>query len=148
MTIEKLFKIEMDEDLGNLGFECQGMLVDQEDFENFYKRLWIWHNERLQIDVMTGDLGNGHCSVILVKKAQDEWVKPIKGLLRRRLSNGLHLQIEAHSDEEWDFNLWEPDETDPKLYGVFYSGGTIPRTDYPEIEDAYVWVKKNYCTTA
>jgi hypothetical protein len=143
MTIEKLFSIETDEDLGKLGFESQGMLVDQEGFENYYERLWIWHNEKLKIDVMTHDIGNGWCDVVSIKKAVDEWIKPLN-LLRKRLKNGLHLLIESHSDKEWDFNLWEPDEKNPKEYGLFYSGGTYSKLDYPEIEDVYVRIKKDY----
>lgn len=143
MTIEKLFKIKTDEDLAKLGFECQGMLLDQEGFKNFYERLWVWNNARLQIDIITYDQGNGWCDVMTIKQYNDEWPKPMN-IIRRQFKNGLYLLLESFSDEEWDFNLWQPDEKNPKDYGVLYSGGTIKKAEYPEIEDAYVWVKNAY----
>lgn len=145
MDINDLFnKVNLDEDLANLGFVCQGKLADLKEYQNYYERLWRWTNKELQIDILTFDKGNTNCSVLYIKKTEDDWPLEDKSQLRKTLKNGLHLLIMPLGLDEWEFDLWEPDKNNPNDYGILYSGGKLSKEEYPEIEDAYICIRNDY----
>lgn len=72
---EKVNNAKEDKDLVELGFSCEGMLCENEGYENFFEHLWIWskvENNEIYI-IITVDNGNGYCSIAYV----DMYVKKV-----------------------------------------------------------------------
>jgi hypothetical protein len=145
MNIQDLFAVQRDVDLEKLGFVYQGKFVESgEEYANFFERLLMWHNEDIGIDVLFADFGNSYCGLVAIKPAEVPWIAHDDTQLRGRLKNGLHYLIQDNNKKEWDFNIWKPDEEDEKEIGLFYAGGVLNKSEYPELADAYVWLRNNY----
>jgi len=63
--LEKLKLVDLDDEMDELGFECEGRLQEFEGFEDSYERLWVWisKTENGEYIAVTSDNGNGHCTV-------------------------------------------------------------------------------------
>lgn len=71
----KVNQVKEDGELTDLGFTCEGLLCENEGYENFFERLWVWakaENNEIYI-VVTADSGNGYCSIVYT----DMYVKEV-----------------------------------------------------------------------
>lgn len=57
----KVLHVQTDEELYQLGFRCQGRLVELNGYENVYERLCLWCKDD-KYTVVACDFGNGWCS--------------------------------------------------------------------------------------
>lgn len=144
MDIKKLFAIEMEEDLIDLGFKYVGQLIKERGYENFYEKLYMWENKEKEISILVADTGNDHCSLIAIKPLKEVWPTIYSNQFRGTLNSGLHFLIEDKEKAFWDFNIWEPDENHPSEYGALFSSGQVKKEEYPTLYDALYSLRKVY----
>ncbi len=137
MVIEKIFSVKNISSLNDLGFTYQGLINGE---------LHRWHKNDSNIDLMAYCIDNSSCAVIAIIKSDFNLRGYIPNYIRAILDNGLHLEILATQEHQndWDFNIWEPDKNDNLKCGLFYSGGQIPKLECPTLLDAFIFIKKHY----